>query len=218
MINTAEYELLKEEIKLGYKWVARDSDNALYVYTSAPIKHSSDWNVDVQSRLDTIGRYDEEILSCVAWEDEYPTLIADLIDAYEAHQELEVKIPEFVAEWVEKCKAGEGSSALTNLFRTPRKIDEWLEKSNSNYDLIYSAYFNGYELLEETYYAKIKGWDKVKTTHNVPSPNIYWNYYEPKGLLVLANKRNGDAYQTIATIARWNELGIDQSNAVFEKA
>ena len=130
----------------------------------------------------------------------------------------EVKIPEFVAEWIEDCKAGEGAFSLTNPFRTPRTIDEWLEKSNSNYDLIYSAYLNGYELIEETFYAKIKGWDKVKTTDNASNPNIYWNYYTPEGSLLLADKVNGDCFQTIATIRQWNELGIDQSNAVFEKA
>ena len=130
----------------------------------------------------------------------------------------QVKIPEFVAEWIEKCKADEGAYSLTNIFRTPRQIDEWLEKSNSNYELIYSAYVNGYELVEQTYYAKIKGWDKVKTTDNEPSPRIYWNYYEPEGVLLLDSKVNGDPYQTIATMKRWNELGIDPSNAVFEKA
>ena len=129
-----------------------------------------------------------------------------------------VKIPEFVIKWIEECKAGEGAYSLTNIFRTPRQIDEWLEKSNSNYDLIYSAYVNGYESLEGTFYAKIKGWDKVKITEYTPNPNVYWNYYEQEGLLFVANKTNSPSFQTIATIKQWNELGIDQSNAVFEKA
>ena len=129
-----------------------------------------------------------------------------------------VKIPEFVAEWLEKCKAGEGAFSLTNPFRTPRQIDEWLEKSNSNYDLIYSAYVNGYELIEETFYAKIKGWDKVKTIANTPNSNVYWNYCKPEGFLILTDKVNDNHFQTIATMKRWNELGIDHSNAVFEKA
>ena len=129
-----------------------------------------------------------------------------------------VKIPEFVSKWIEECKAYGEPFSLTNPFRTPRQIDEWLEKSNSNYELIYSAYIDGYELIEETFYAKIKGWDKVKITEYTSNPNIYWNYYEQEGLLFVANKTNSPSFQTIATIKQWNELGIDHSNAVFEKA
>ena len=130
----------------------------------------------------------------------------------------QVKIPEFVATWIEKCKADEGAYSLTNIFRTPRAIDEWLEKSNSNYDLIYSAYVNGYELLEETFYAKIKGWEKVKDHNGLQSGLVYWNYNTIEEILFLSTKTNQAYSQTIATIKQWNELGIDQSNAVFEKA
>lgn len=130
----------------------------------------------------------------------------------------QVKIPEFVAEWVEKCKADEGAYSLTNPFRTPRQIDEWLEKSNSNYDLIYSAYVNGYELIEEKFYAKIKGWEKVKDHNGLQSGLVYWNYNITEGLLFLSIKTNQAYTQTIATMKQWNELGIDHSNAVFEKA
>lgn len=129
-----------------------------------------------------------------------------------------VKIPEFVAEWIEECEAGDGAYSLTNHLRTPGQIDEWLEKSKLNYELIYIAYVNGYEIIEERYYAKIKGWDKVNTTDDEPNPRIYWNYHKLNEVLLLENKANGDPYQTIATMRRWNELGIDHSNAVFEKA
>ena len=129
-----------------------------------------------------------------------------------------VKIPEFVYKWIEECKAGDGAYSLTNLFRTPRKIDEWLEKSSSNYELIYSAYVNGYELIEETFYAKIKGWDKVKSPDGSQSGLVYWNYNTIEEILFLSSKTNQAYAQTIATIKQWNELGIDHSNAVFEKA
>ena len=129
-----------------------------------------------------------------------------------------VKIPEFVAEWLEKCKAGKGAYSLTNPFRTPRQIDEWLEKSNSNYELIYNAYVNGYELLEERFYAKIKGWDKVKDYEGLQSGHVYWNYNISDNNLFLHTKSASRYAQTISTIKQWNELGIDESNAVFEKA
>ena len=132
--------------------------------------------------------------------------------------EKQVKIPEFVAEWIEECKAGEGAYSLTNIFRTPSHIDEWLDKSNSNYDLIYNAYVNGYEPLEKTFYAKIKGWDKIKDYDGLQSDIIYWNYNIIEDLLFLSNKTDHAYTQTIATMKRWNELGIDQSNAVFEEA
>ena len=131
--------------------------------------------------------------------------------------EKQVKIPEFVAEWIEECKAGEGAYSLTNIFRTPSHIDEWLDKSNSNYDLIYSAYVNGYELLEEKFYAKIKGWQKVKDHDGSQTEFIYWNYNIIEDLLFLDTKISYNYTQTIATIKQWNDLGIDQSNAVFEK-
>lgn len=132
--------------------------------------------------------------------------------------EKQVKIPEFVAEWVEKCKAEGEACSLTSLFRTPIYIDEWLEKSDYNYELIYSAYVNGYELLEEkTFYAKIKGWDKIKDYDGSQSELIYWNYNIIEDLLFLSNKTDHAYTQTIATIERWEELGIDQSNAVFEE-
>lgn len=129
-----------------------------------------------------------------------------------------VKIPEFVAEWVEECKADGEVSILTNSYLTPSQIDKWLEKSDSNYELIYNAYVNGYEILEEKYYAKIKGWDKVKKLDGSQGDDVYWNYYESEGVLLVNNKVNMTLFQTTLTITRWNELGIDQSNAVFEEA
>ena len=100
-----------------------------------------------------------------------------------------------------------------------QNMENWYIGS-SNLRTLYNLFdeIDTIEKLEETFYAKIKGWDKVKTIGNTPNSNVYWNCYKPEGFLILADKVNDNHFQTIATMKQWNELGIDHSNAVFEKA
>ena len=97
-----------------------------------------------------------------------------------------------------------------------QNMPQWYIDS-SNLRTLYNL-FDEIDMIEETFYAKIKGWDKVKCHDGSQSGLIYWNYNSINKELFVSSKPNLSDIQTIATIARWNELGIDQSNAVFEKA
>lgn len=72
----------------------------------------------------------------------------------------------------------------------------------------------GYEVEQETlYYAKIKGWDLIKREID----EVYWNLAD--GDLFVSD--NGELvtgeHHTKLTKQQWNELGINDTNADFEK-
>lgn len=101
MITREEYELLKKYRELGYKWIARDANERLYVYRETPMKSSAIWSGTT--------RIPEKYFTFIKWEDEKPTKIDDLIRDYESHQTLvgesvKVTIPQFVADWIEEHK------------------------------------------------------------------------------------------------------------------
>ena len=68
-----------------YKYIARDNDGELYVYTSIPTKHSDGWGVDNVYR--SLRGLDIDF-PMVKWSDKKPWLIKDLkklevVDEYE---------------------------------------------------------------------------------------------------------------------------------------
>ena len=68
-----------------YKYIARDDDGELYVYTSIPTKHSDCWGVDNVYR--SLRGLDVDF-PMVKWSDKKPWLIEDLkklevVDSYE---------------------------------------------------------------------------------------------------------------------------------------
>lgn len=87
MITREEYELLKEYREQGYKRIARDKNCDLYAFKTLPMKFKFFWSIKRGSpypRL--VCEREENILTCVTWEDEKPTKIDDLIRDYESHQ------------------------------------------------------------------------------------------------------------------------------------
>ena len=75
----------------------------------------------------------------------------------------------------------------------------------------------GYEVEQEPlYYARVKGW---KLTNN---KNVFWNYrsvlLSPMfSRLYFGDKESDNIVKTKLTKQQWNELGINDTNADFEK-
>ena len=74
------------------------------------------------------------------------------------------------------------------------------------------AILYGYEVKSEPlYYAKIKGWDYL-----APS-QCFWSYIPEYGEYIVGSKVHSSFHLTELTMEEWNELGINDMNADFEK-
>ena len=74
------------------------------------------------------------------------------------------------------------------------------------------AILYGYEVKSEPlYYAKIKGWDYL-----APS-QCFWSYIPEYGEYIVGSKVHSSFHLTELTMEQWNELGINDTNADFEK-
>lgn len=70
-----------------------------------------------------------------------------------------VTIPQFVADWIEECKAKE-KSLLKSLLYTPSGVNRWVDNSE-NQETFARAWLDGYEVEEEKqYYIRLKGVDE----------------------------------------------------------
>ena len=65
---------------------------------------------------------------------------------------------------------------------------------------------------ELKYYAKIKGWELIEN-----SKVMYWSVDTEEGDVFISTGGLGSRCQTSLTIKEWNELGITDENADFEK-
>lgn len=57
------------------KWIARDANGGLYTYTDKPLKDARFWNSDFDFYNCTVVEY---LFPNIKWEDEEPTLLADI--------------------------------------------------------------------------------------------------------------------------------------------
>ena len=65
------------------------------------------------------------------------------------------KVPQFVADWIEQCKA-KRKRLLTALLYTPEKVNSWVDNPD-NQKLFARAYLDGYEVeKEKRYIIKLK--------------------------------------------------------------
>ena len=70
-----------------------------------------------------------------------------------------VKVPQFVADWIEECKA-KGKSLLRALLYTPEKVNSWVDDPD-NQELFALAWMFGYTVEnEKRYLVKVKGVNK----------------------------------------------------------
>ena len=127
-------------------------------------------------------------------------------------------VPQFVADWIEQLY-GQGFNSddlLEALFSrnyevAELKIFEWFtdDKERAIIAVLY-----GYEVdREPRYYAKIKGWELI----HIEAVKAYW-CLDIDDLFI---STNGDLDigedHTKMTKTEWNEIGINDSNADFEK-
>lgn len=132
-------------------------------------------------------------------------------------------IPQFIADWIEqekKCTTFHKSfSRAINLVKHDEEWREWeYEVGNRWSKIVATAWIHGYEVEKEPlYYAKIKGWELTK------GESVFWNYrlviadpMPPR--LYTSGKEDGFFVKNKMTIEEWNEVGINNTNADFEKA
>ena len=70
-----------------------------------------------------------------------------------------VKIPQFVADWIEECEEKE-KTLLNSLLYTPEGVNSWVGNSD-NQELFARAWIEGYEVeKEKRYWVKLKAVDQ----------------------------------------------------------
>lgn len=123
-------------------------------------------------------------------------------------------IPQFVADWIESFYEEGGSKydAMGSIFVYSSKYDkavhDWYV---NNKDDFITAVMYGYEVEQEPlYYAKIKGWE-------ISEGNIHWDAIVKEKVVFPQDKSHVGLRRTKLTKAEWNELGINNVNADFER-
>lgn len=131
-------------------------------------------------------------------------------------------IPQFIADWIEqekKCTTFHKSfSRAINLVKHDEGWREWEYKVGNRWSkILATAWIHGYEVEQPPlYYAKIKGWELTE------GESVFWksciiteNPMLPR--LYTGNKEEDGFVRTKMTIQYWNEVGINNTNADFEK-
>lgn len=81
-LSTLELELLRYFYRDGYRYIARDKDNELFLYKSSPLKSDDSWVMMRSEPYDNFQalRHFENLFSFVRWEDTQPIPIQDILD------------------------------------------------------------------------------------------------------------------------------------------
>lgn len=79
-INKEEYEILKKDLKEGYKWIARDKSGSLYTHEDKVVKATESWLSRRFKPLDS-----SNLFQFIQWEDGVPHSIAELIEECEGN-------------------------------------------------------------------------------------------------------------------------------------
>jgi hypothetical protein len=121
-------------------------------------------------------------------------------------------IPKFVADWIEFCKDGGTTfyGAITD--NLSNSMMDWLFNEEKVDDFA-KAWVIGYEVEEPLYYAKIKGWELIKREID----EVYWNLGDGDLFVSDNGELATDEHHTKLTKQQWNELGINDTNADFDK-
>ena len=160
MITREEYGWLNIYRSEGFRWIIRDKNKGLYVYTTEPEKRECEWRATKPNSNADYIKEGYRLFPCVTWEDEEPTKIDDLIRDYESHQvivgeKVKVTIPQYVAEWIEHVKDMERPIKLELLFYTlsmPIEVREWLVKDDRRTDILARAWLDGFVVEKEKLY------------------------------------------------------------------
>ena len=104
------------------------------------------------NKQELIEKYEETIYAIVATDE----VLKDLKRLDEPQK---VKVPQFVADWIEECKAKE-KSLLKSLLYTPSGVNSWADNSE-NQETFVRAWLDGYTVEEEKQYlVKLKAVDQ----------------------------------------------------------
>lgn len=81
-LSTLELELLRYFYRDGYRYIARDKDNELFLYKSLPLKSVDSWVLrrdEPYDNFQTLNHF-KNLFSPVRWEDTQPTPIQDILN------------------------------------------------------------------------------------------------------------------------------------------
>lgn len=144
-------------------------------------------------------------------------------------------IPQFVADFIEKCKSPEGGelSLFGSIDEMPREVSRWMtfevEGFGKGHELFVRAWLDypNVEIeAERKYYAKIKGHELIDTNvesdpGDLTDPEWYRNIYfvqQMDGEIIIDMKDSGlRGAKHFMTKNEWAELGINDINADFEE-
>nr|DAP66048.1 MAG TPA: Protein of unknown function (DUF1642) [Caudoviricetes sp.] len=84
-----------------------------------------------------------------------------------------VKIPQFVADWIEKCKNKE-KSLLDALLYTPEKVNSWVGNSE-NQETFAIAWIFGYEVEKEKRYTVVMKETKQPLYYNAGDKKLFFS-------------------------------------------
>ena len=125
-------------------------------------------------------------------------------------------IPRFVADWIEQLygQGFDSDDLLEILFSrnydiAELRIFDWFtnDKERAIVAILY-----GYEIEQEpSYYAKIKGWERIGTS------SYYFGYDEDNDSLEVTYLESNYRFAFSLTKKHWNKLGINDTNADFEE-
>ena len=125
-------------------------------------------------------------------------------------------IPQFVADWIEQLY-GQGFNSddlLESLFArnynvAELRIFDWFVDDKER---AVTAILYGYGVEKEPlYYAKIKGWERIGTS------SYYFGYDEDNDSLEVTYLESNYRFAFSLTKKHWNKLGINDTNADFER-
>ena len=124
-------------------------------------------------------------------------------------------IPQFVADWIDSFydEGGSKYDVIGSIFVYSSKYDkivhDWYV---DNKDTFITAVMYGYEIEQEPrYYAKIKGWEHIGTS------SYYFGYDEDNDSLKVTYLESNYRFAFSLTKKHWNKLGINDTNADFER-
>ena len=139
-----------------------------------------------------------------------------VIKKYDELHKLPV-IPKYVAEWIEEEQGAMSNWKLPSRFISDSKYKKdqrrykW-SQVEGNMDKFMSALINGYEVEQEPLYcAMVKGHELLDDTAK------YWahNKYDSEDLFISYETRDDSPIIVKNTKSRWNDLGVNDSNADF---
>ena len=109
-----------------------------------------------------------------------------------------IKVPHFVADWIEECEAKE-KTLINSLIYTPEGVNSWVGNSD-NQETFALAWIFGYEVEEEKRYLV-----KVKS---IKESFAFLNYSSSQKTWFLSDKQNGLVVKSHHTRKELEEAGF----------